>query len=198
MVPPTRLIPHSYSVGAKTTSPPAAKPPPPPSSTPSCPIHRRPPPSRRSRYPDVVVQHNRNRNALKDLAAEAEVELPPRRRRRRVPYQNHFDHAVLRLTVAARTSPPSTAPELFLLCRPSPPRICFPSADIRPRQHSQQFGHGFVQACALQNIGFPGKKKKIGATCGGDHTGNRKRYSSSLIRANLTSLLARYSSHRRH
>ena len=43
------------------------------------PINRRPPPSRRSQYPDVVVQ--RNRNALKDLAAEAEAELPPRHRR---------------------------------------------------------------------------------------------------------------------
>src|SRR3954471_6330154 len=28
------------------------------------PINRRPPPSRRSRYPDVVVHHNLNRNAL--------------------------------------------------------------------------------------------------------------------------------------
>ena len=37
MVPPTRPIPHSYSVGAKTTSPPAAKPRRPPSATPSHP-----------------------------------------------------------------------------------------------------------------------------------------------------------------
>ena len=57
-------------MGAKTPSPPVAKPQPPPSSTPPRPIHRRPPPSRRSRYPDVVVQRNRNRNALKDLADE--------------------------------------------------------------------------------------------------------------------------------
>ena len=171
------------------------KPQPPPSSTPSRPIHRRPPPSRRSRYPDVVVQCNCNRNALKDLAAEAEAELPPRRRRRRAPYQKHSD---LCLTAAAPLSQPSTAPELFPLRRRSPPRICFPSADIRPRQHSQQFGHGFVQACTLQNIGFPSKNKKIGATCGGDHTGNRKRYSSSLIRANLTSPLTPYSSHERN
>src|SRR3954469_13653631 len=35
--PPTLLIPHSYSVGAKTTSPPAAKPRRPPSATPSHP-----------------------------------------------------------------------------------------------------------------------------------------------------------------
>ena len=34
---PTRLTPHSYSVGAKTTSPPAAKPRRPPSATPSHP-----------------------------------------------------------------------------------------------------------------------------------------------------------------
>ena len=34
MVPPTRPIPHAYSVGAKTTSPPAAKPRRPPSATP--------------------------------------------------------------------------------------------------------------------------------------------------------------------
>ena len=77
----------------------------------------RPPPSRRSRYPDVVVQRNRNRNALKDLAAEAEAELPPRCRHRRAPYQNHSDHAVLRLTAAAPLSQPSTAPELFPLRR---------------------------------------------------------------------------------
>ena len=114
------------------------------------------------------------------------------------PYPSQFNHVVLRLTATAPTLPPSTAPELFLLRRPLPPRICFPSADIRPWQHSQQFGNGFVQACTLQNIGFPGKKKKIGATCGGDHTGNRRRYSSSLICANPTCLLARYSSHKRH
>src|SRR3954470_22588788 len=78
---PLHLFPHSYSVGAKTPSPPAAKPQPPPSSTPSRPIHRRPPPSRWSRYPDVIVQLNRNRDALKDLAGEAEAELPPRCRR---------------------------------------------------------------------------------------------------------------------
>src|SRR3954465_878809 len=37
MVPPTCPIPHSYSLGAKTTSPPAAKPRRPPSATPSHP-----------------------------------------------------------------------------------------------------------------------------------------------------------------
>ena len=153
------------------------------------PINHRPPPSCRSRYPDVVVQRNRNRNALKDLAAEAEAELPPRCRRRRAPYQNHSDHAVLRLTAAAPLSQPSTALKLFPLRRPSPPRICFPSADIQPRQHGQKFVHGFVQACTLWDIG---------ATCGGDHTGNRKRYSSSLIRANLMSPLTPYSSHERN
>ena len=91
------------------------------------------------------------------------------------PYPSQFNHAVLRLTAAAPTSPPSTAPELFPIHRPSPPRICFPFTDRRPPQHSQQFGHGFVQACTLQNIIFPGKKKKIAATCGGDHTSNRKK-----------------------
>ena len=132
---PLPLFPHSYSVGAKTPSPPAAKPQPPPSSTPSRPIHRRPPPSRRSRYPDIVVQRNRNRNTLKDLAAEAEVELPPRHRRRR-PYQNHFDHAILRLTAAAPLLQPSTAPELFPLHRCSPPRIWFPATDRRKPHHT--------------------------------------------------------------
>ena len=160
---------------------------PPPSSIMPEPIPRcrRPPQPQPQRPPRLVVE------------AEAEPSVPEPVQPRRL-YPSQFNHAVLHLTAAAPTSPPSTAPELFLLRRPSPPRICFPSADIRPWQHSQQFGHGFVQACTLQNIGFPGKKKKIGATCGGDHTGNRKRYSSSLIRANLTSLLARYSSHRRH
>jgi hypothetical protein len=187
-------------VGAKTPSPPAAKPQPPPSSTPSRPIHRRPPPSRRSRYPDVVVQRNRNRNALKDLAAEAEAELPPRRRRRRAPYQNHFDHAVLRLTAAAPLSQPSTAPELFPLRRRSPPRICFPAADRRPPHHTQQLGHGFVQgSTVLHNFSFPVNHKKIvGKTEGGHSTASRKRYSSSLIHANLMSLLTPYSSHERN
>ena len=113
---------------------------------PNPPFNRRPPPSRRSRYPDVVVQRNHNRNTLKDLAAEAEAELPPRHRRQCALYQNH---AVLRLTAAAPLSQPSSEPDLFPLRRPSPPQICFPSAGIWPRQHSQQFGHGLVQACIL-------------------------------------------------
>ena len=177
-------------------SPPAAKPQPPPSSTPYRPIHRRPPPSRRSRYPDVVVQRNRNRNALKDLAVEDDVEMPPRRRCRRVPYQNYSDHAVLCLTAAAPLSQPSTAPELFLLRRRSPPQICFPAADRRPPHHTQQLGHGFVQgSTVLHNFSFPANHKKIvGKTEGGHSTASRKRYSSSLIPANLTSLLTPYSS----
>ena len=143
-------------MGAKTPSPLAAKPQPPPSSTPSHPIHRRPPPSCRSRYPDVVVQRNRNRNALKDLAAEAEAELPPRHQRRRATYQNHSDHAVLHLTAAAPLSQPSTTPELFLLRHRSPPWIWFPAADRRPPHHTQQLGHGFVQGCTvLHNFSFP-------------------------------------------
>ena len=186
-------------MGAKTPSPPAAKPQPPPSSTPSRPIHRRPPPSRRSRYPDVVVQRNRNRNrnALMELAAEAEAKLPSRRRRRRAPYQNHSDLAGLRFTTAAPLSQPSTAPELFLLHRRSPPRIWFPAADRRPPHHTQQLGHGFVQGCTvLHNFSFPANHKKIvGKTDGGHNTASRKRYSSSLICANLTSLLTPYSSH---
>ena len=142
----------------------------------------------------------RNRNALKDLAAEAEAELPPRRQRRRAPYQNHSDHAVLRLTAAAPLSQPSTAPELFLLCRRLPPRIFFPAADRRPPHHTQQLGHGFVQGCTvLHNFWFPANNKKIiRKTEGGHSTASRKRYSSSLIRANLTSPLTPYSSHRRH
>ena len=182
-------------MGAKTPSPPAAKPQPPPSSTPSRPIHRRPPPSCRSRYPDVVVQRNRNRNALKDLAAEAEAELPPLRRR--APYQNHFDHAVLRLTAATPTSQPSTAQELFPLGHRSLPQICFPAADRGPPHHTQLLGHGFVQgSTVLHNFLFLANHKKIiGKTEGGHSTASRKRYSSSLILANLTCLLARYSSH---
>ena len=149
--------------------------------------------------PDVVFQCNRNRNALKDLAAEAEAELPPRRRRRRAPYQNHSDHAVLRLTVAAPLSQPSTAPELFPLCRRSPPRIGFPAADRRPPHHTQQLGHGFVQVCTiLHNFWFPANNKIVGKTEGGHSTTCRKRYSSSLIRANLTSPLTPYSSHERN
>ena len=185
-------------MGAKTPSPPAAKPQPPLSSTPSHPIHCRPPPSRRSRYPDVVVQHNRN--ALKDLAAEAEAELPPRRQCRRAPYQNHSDHAVLHLTAAAPLSQLSTATELFPLRRRSLPRICFPAADRRPPHHTQQLGHRFVQGyTVLHNFWFPANNKKIvGKTEGGHITASRKRYSSSLFRANLTSLLTPYSSHERN
>ena len=163
------------------------------------PINRRPPPSHRIRYPDIIVHHNRNRNALKDLAAEAKAVLPPRRRRRRVPYQNHSGHAVLRLTAAAPLSQPSTAPELFPLRRRSPPRIYFPAADRRPPHHTQQLGHGFVQGCTvLHNFWFPANNKKIvGKIEGGHSTASRKRYSSSLIRANLTSPLTPYSSHER-
>ena len=141
------------------------------------PINRSPPPSRRSRYPDVVVQRNRNRNTLKDLAAEAEAELPPRCRRRRAPYQNHSDHAVLRLTAAAPLSQPSTAPELFPLHRRLPPRICFPAADRRPPDHTQQLGHGFLQgSTVLHNFSFPVNNKKIvGKIEGGHNTASRKR-----------------------
>ena len=187
-------------MGAKTPSPPAAKPQPPPFSTTKRSIHRRRPPSRRSRYPDVVVQRNRNRNALKDLAAEADVELPPRRRHRRAPYQNYSDHTVLRLTAAAPLSQRSTAPELFLLRHCSPPRIWFPAADRRSPHHTQQLGHGFVQGCTvLHNFWFLANNKKIvGKTEGGHSTASRKRYSSSLIRANLTSLITPYSSHKRN
>ena len=150
--------------------------------------------------PDVIVQRNHNRNALKDLAAEAEAELPPRHRCRRVSYQNHFDHAVLRLTAAAPLSQPSTAPELFPLRRHSTSQICFPAADRRPPHHTQQLGHGFVQgSTVLHNFSFPANHKKIvGKTEGGHSTASRKRYSSSLIRANLTSPLTPYSSHERN
>ena len=138
---PLSSLPPSVSPfilhGRENALSPAAKPQPPPSSTPQRPIHRHPPPSRRSRYPDVVVQ--RNRNALKDLAAEAEAELPPRRRRRRAPYQNHSDHAILRLTAAAPLSQPSTAPELFPLRRRSPPRICFPLIRLQCIYFSKHF-----------------------------------------------------------
>ena len=44
----------------------------------------------------------------------------------------------------------------------------------------------------------PGKTKNINMKSGGHSTGSRNLYSSSLIRANLTCLLAWYSSHRRH
>ena len=150
---------------------------PPPSSITTEPIPRcrRPPQPQPQCPPRLVVE------------AEAEPSVPePVQPRRPAPHRCRSNFSTLHHTRAV------------LLRRPSLPRICFPSADIRPRQHSQQFGHGFIQACTLQNIGFPGKKKKIGATCGGDHTGNRKRYSSSIICANLTSLLAWYSTHRRH
>ena len=165
----------------------AANPPPPSAITPE-PVPRR----RRPTQPQP--------QRPQDLAVEAEAELPPRRRRRRAPYQNHSDHAVLRLSVAAPLSQPSTAPELFLLRRRSPPRICFPTADRRPPHHTQQLGHGFVQGCTvLQNFSFLANHKKIvGKTEGGHITASRKRYSSSLIRANLMSLLTPYSSHERN
>ena len=89
--------------------------PPPSSITPEpIPRRRRPPQPQLQRPPRLVVE------------AEAEPSVP-----------SQFNHAVLRLTAAAPTSPPSTAPELFLLRRPSLPQICFRSADIWPRQHSQ-------------------------------------------------------------
>ena len=112
---------------------------------------RRPPQPQPQRPPRLVVE------------AEAEQSVPePVQPRRPTPHRCRSNFATLHRT------------ELFLLCRPLPPRICFPSADIRPWQHDQQFGHGFVQgSTVLQNIGSPGRKKKIAATYGGDHTGNR-------------------------
>ena len=104
--------------------------PPPSSITPEpIPRRRRPPQPQPQRLPRLVVE------------AEAEPPVPePVQPRRPTPRRCSSNFAT------------PTASELFLLRRPSPPRICFPSADIRPWQHSQQFGHGFVQACTLQNI----------------------------------------------
>ena len=136
----------------------------------------------------------------RSMNGETEGELPPRRRCRRAPYQNHFNRAVLRLTAATPVSQPSTAPELFPLRHRSPPRIWFPAADRRPPHHTQQLGHGFVQgSIVLHNFSFLANHKKIVRKTEGRHTTtSRKRYSSSLIRANLSSLLTPYSSHERN
>ena len=76
----------------------------------------------------------------------------------------------------------------------------FPAANRRPPHHTQQLGHGFVQgSIILHNFSFLANHKKIvGKTEGGHNTVSRKRYSSSLIRANLMPLLTPYSSHERN
>ena len=82
------------------------------------PINRRPPPSRRSRYPDIVVQRNRNRNSLKE-------QLKPRQS------CLHDADADVRCT---RTTPttPSCASLLRLHCRNRPPhRSCSRYAVVR-------------------------------------------------------------------
>ena len=151
--------------------------PPPSSITPEpIPRRRRPPQPQPQRPPRLVVE------------AEAEPSVPePVQPRRPAPHRCRSNFATLHRTGAVPATPSFAASDLLPLRRYTAtatrsticPWVC-PSCTL------------------LQNIGSPGKKKKIAATYGGDHTGNRKWYSSSLIRANLTCMLARYSSHRRH
>ena len=150
--------------------------PPPSSITPEpIPRRRRPPQPQPQRPPRLVVE------------AEAEPSVPePVQPRRPAPHRCRSNFATLHCTGAVPATPSFAASDLLPLRRhtaTATQSTIWPW--VRPSLHPQ-------------NISFPGKKKKIGATCGGDHTGNRKRYTSSLICANLTSLLARYSSHRRH
>ena len=119
--PPTRPIPHSYSVGAKTTSPPAAKPrrplprppphsthqPPPSSITPEpIPRHRRPPQPQPQRPPRLVVE------------AEAEPSVPePVQPRRLAPHRCRSNFATLHRTGVVPATPSFTASDLLPLRR---------------------------------------------------------------------------------
>ena len=116
---PTRPIPHSYSVGAKTTSPPAANPgvlrpppqpthQPPPSSITSEPIprRRRPPQPQPQRPPRLVVE------------AEAEPSVPePVQPRRPAPHRCHSNFATLHRTGAVPGTLSFTASDLLSLHR---------------------------------------------------------------------------------
>ena len=117
--PPTLPIPHSYSVGAKTTSPPAAKPgvlrlpphpthqPPPSSITPEpIPRRRRPPQPQPQRPPRLVVE------------AEAEPSVPePVQPRRPAPHRCRSNFATLHRTRAVPATPSFAASDLLPLRR---------------------------------------------------------------------------------
>ena len=100
MVPPTRLIPHSYSVGAKTTSPPAA-----------IPRRRRPPQPQPQRPPRLVVE------------AEAEPSVPepsvpkPVQPRRPAPHRCRSNFATIHRTRAIPAKLSFAASDLLPLHR---------------------------------------------------------------------------------
>ena len=154
----------------------AANPPPPSSITPEpIPRRRRPPQPQPQRPPRLVVE------------AEAEPSVPePVQPRRPAPHRCRSNFATLHRTGAVPATPSFAASDLLPLRRhtaTATQSTIWPW--VRPSLHPPEHR-------------FSGKKKKIGATCRGDHTGNRRRYSSSLIRANLTSPLTPYSSHERN
>ena len=118
--PPTRPIPHLYSVGAKTTSPPAAKPRRPPSATPSHPstaalLHHA-----RSRYPRrrCPPQPQPQRPPRLVVEAEAEPSVPePVPPRRPVPHRCRSNFATLHRTGVVPATPSFTASDLLPLRR---------------------------------------------------------------------------------
>ena len=140
-----------------------------------CSGHRRPPQPQPQRPPQLVVE----------AKAESSVHEPVQPRRP-APHRCRSNFATLHRTGAVPAKPSFVASELLPLRRH---KSTATQSTIWPWA---------VQACTLQNIGFPGKKKNITAISGGHNTGNPKWYSSSLIRANLTCLLSWYSFHRRH
>ena len=98
--PPTRPIPHSYSMGTKTTYPPAAKPRCPPSATPS---HHQPPPS--SITPEPIPRRCRPPQPQPQcpsrlvVEAEAEPSVPePVQPRHPVPHHCRSNFATLHRT----------------------------------------------------------------------------------------------------
>ena len=87
---------------------------------PITPINRRPPPSRRSRYPDVVVHRNLNHNAPPRLVVEAEAEpsVPePVQPRRPAPHRCRSNFATLHRTGAVPATPSFAASDLLPLRR---------------------------------------------------------------------------------
>ena len=119
MVPPTRLIPHSYFVGAKTTSPPAAKP-------------RRPPSATTSHPSTAALLHHAGADTPTSsstatstatpswlvVEAEAEPSVPePVQPRRPAPHRCRSNFATLHLTGVVPATPSFAASDLLPLRR---------------------------------------------------------------------------------